>query len=466
MNSKTSLQNSSLILEKVPKEPYETDEFIRTHTCGDPPPPPPHIDLELYYKIMCDTYGKTNLITDIPRNCLKVVPWIIFSFTDPLSFWNDINFINLYINLVKNQSKILLSNVVASLWQVLLIVDQTEYSLNNSNAKLFFSIWTKSLLELLNIPDIYTLQSLKDINNRFQIFTDNGSDIGIANCIEDSINIKNISQSLTIRYIKGITSTGYFAKQVYLGYLNKITDMMQSTENFDFVNSSLIMLDNDEHLFNTNFIKPSFVINSLLYQFNSEIRSSLEVKYRNIIKKFILNHYNDPRFNKNTFTWIDVDEYLKKIFITWLLIDELEFYFDIISQSSVDQWVKRKEFWLNYIKNDYIHDIQPLFGSEARAYANQSNQKLNFSILNRASPNQSVLLIKFDDITIVEWSNNGACRIWKTNNPNAPKFHKFSYNATDDLRTDCDERITHNSKNWQSLLGNIIEKFTGISPLS
>jgi hypothetical protein len=151
-----------------------------------------------------------------------------------------------------------------------------------------------------------------------------------------------------------------------------------------------------------------------------------------------LQHYGDPRINE----WpglIGPDSYSRRercisTIKRWLSIEYLDLFIKIIEKTSVDrQFAPRKAFWLKYFEADKIGDITLVLAADADKVARKAQQQLHsaeymqWSTLHGALPNQSVLLMRMDDLIIAEWSHSGAIRFWDVDTPASPKFHMKSY---------------------------------------
>ena len=93
---------------------------------------------------------------------------------------------------------------------------------------------------------------------------------------------------------------------------------------------------------------------------------------------------------------------------------------------------------------------------ELRASGDQEVASLDCGKLTGAQNGQSVLVMRVGELTIVEWSHSGACRVWLSNDPKAPRLHQATTDRTE-LMTESLDRITHDHRgNWQQPLHTII----------
>jgi hypothetical protein len=74
--------------------------------------------------------------------------------------------------------------------------------------------------------------------------------------------------------------------------------------------------------------------------------------------------------------------------------------------------------------------------------------------------------MKIGNITVVEWSHSGACRVWKKGDSNAPNFSSRSYTGSDLRAQVLDEerdRIRHDpAGNWKASITKRINDYSGL----
>ena len=161
----------------------------------------------------------------------------------------------------------------------------------------------------------------------------------------------------------------------------------------------------------------------------------------------------------------------------WLSIEYLDLFIKIIEKTAEDrQFRPRKAFWLRYFEKGVISDLTLVLASEANTIARKmrgqmNNEFMQWGTLKRALPNQSVLLMRLDDLIIAEWSHSGAMQFWKSNNKAAPEFHLGEYFASA-LRNGSlkvkvgsefrDSIIHHENGQWMAWARNAIEYHTGV----
>ena len=143
----------------------------------------------------------------------------------------------------------------------------------------------------------------------------------------------------------------------------------------------------------------------------------------------------------------------------------MEDFFSAIDQTALRlHWDYRKPFWLAYLNGGYISDAWVVYDPRTtRIAVNKLGiQDDQFGTIRSGS--RSAILMKIKNLTILEWSNQGACRIWRAHDPDAPKLHKKTYKNTE-LMESCMRSIAHQHSrrgSWQDKIALIIQQETGI----
>ena len=81
------------------------------------------------------------------------------------------------------------------------------------------------------------------------------------------------------------------------------------------------------------------------------------------------------------------------------------------------------------------------------------------------SNDQCALLLRVGDLTILEWSHSGACRVWKHRDPKAPWLNKKYYNRTEIMQDVAKEshKIVHDANDrWVQKLHTVLRDEGGV----
>jgi len=182
---------------------------------------------------------------------------------------------------------------------------------------------------------------------------------------------------------------------------------------------------------------------------NKEIKETL--------LKFFLKYLKDPRFPDGTIRWQKVSEKARKTFMQWLSQKDIEFFFEVVEKTAKkSNWYYRRKFWESYLP--YIEETWVILGPKARQLINE--EEYNFG--NLLDENQSVFLIKMRGYIFIEWSELGACRVYKEFDFPL-KFGEKWYTASS-LRPNLYVYRQIHQGNWQKKLEDWIYFNLGIKP--
>jgi hypothetical protein len=126
-------------------------------------------------------------------------------------------------------------------------------------------------------------------------------------------------------------------------------------------------------------------------------------------------------------------------------------------------WGARRAFWLSFDEAHQIQESWVVFGRRgaavARTIAAQNDQPAlaHFGTLVRdvgGDPTQAVLIMKIGTLTVADWSHNGRCCIWRTENPAKPVLYKSEY-MKEELLQRADFETPH-YREWQHEIRNYI----------
>jgi len=185
-----------------------------------------------------------------------------------------------------------------------------------------------------------------------------------------------------------------------------------------------------------------------------------------IIKKFFLEHFGHPELDQGT--WNSVSKTARDVMIRWVVQATFEAFFRLLdSTAQDDHWRYRRAFWGEYLKRGYISRVWLVLGDAARYRARRfiSNYDRYGVFWGPGfSSDHSVLLFEIDNLIFSEWSHNGKCRVWESNDPDAPKRLCERYSREQLTQAPFDEFIHHHSESgsWQRKISETIRIYTGI----
>ncbi|WP_243439393.1 EH signature domain-containing protein [Fundidesulfovibrio soli] len=184
------------------------------------------------------------------------------------------------------------------------------------------------------------------------------------------------------------------------------------------------------------------VTNALLMPFRA---TKGDETIRNRVKTFLLNKLHDPRLDRAL--WLPVREEAKAVMHGWLTEQSLELFLGIVDRvSDMDEdarrmWQMRGKFWRAYHRKGFINEAWVVLGvngvREARRINLQADsplgQALSYAELTYSTDimNHIVLIMKIDNLVVVDWSHNGRCHIWSDRNKYAPALYRPRYSKND-----------------------------------
>lgn len=201
-------------------------------------------------------------------------------------------------------------------------------------------------------------------------------------------------------------------------------------------------------------------------------------------KEIVEANYQDPRLYEAS--WPIIPDVLggnsarEKCIDTvkqWHIFQSITLFFKLIGEVVEDgdhdhQFPQRRSFWIDYFNKGLVSEAWVILGTKGTAAANRYKkagdadfEKLSWANLTGAKNDQAVLLMKIGNITVVEWSHSGACRVWKKGDSRAPNFSRRRYDGSE-LRAEVDnhskDRIVHDSAGrWRYKITQRINDYSG-----
>jgi len=262
--------------------------------------------------------------------------------------------------------------------------------------------------------------------------------------------------------------------------------------NFNNIDNFVQFLTNGTTQINNRFGIPALY--GLLFGFaefklNKDIKDFGDTKKK--ITDILLASYQDPRINADMWPRFSVndfngDETRKKclqVIKSWLIQANIETFLKIINKTSQSeradddarQFVKRAKLWRGYLDKELILDVCVALGHSAEIEALKINDdnndiKLTFSRLKSGKSDQSVLIMRFQNCIVVEWSHDGAMVAWNYSDEEAPELHLYEYRANSlriDIKDDSKDRVrvVHQGKSWNETIAKELNKVYGVPNL-
>ncbi len=185
---------------------------------------------------------------------------------------------------------------------------------------------------------------------------------------------------------------------------------------------------------------------------------------KTVLQQFLLKHLRDPRLFPAR--WQRVRDDARQVFLRWLVSGTLEDFFSLIGKDALlKHWEYRRAFWEAYLREDCIDAAWVVLGEDAYrlARAELRNVSMNSGRLIGVEPRKSLLLMRIDSLILAEWSHEGACRVWTSDNPDCPELYGMHYERKDIIDNPPDYSQVHYGNEhytWQAELARYIRTKT------
>ena len=211
---------------------------------------------------------------------------------------------------------------------------------------------------------------------------------------------------------------------------------------------------------------------------------SPEEKFVKTVSKVFQKEFSDPRVGDRD--WPSIPDGLGgeksrkeclEIAKRWTVFESILFFFKIIEdvvdrKDAKHHFPKRKDFWLKYFRNKAVTEAWVLLGSKAlarvEALARSGDEELallEYASMRGASHDQCALLLRVGDLTILEWSHSGACRVWNHKDRRAPWLNRKTYNRSEIMRdvVKPSHKIVHDANDrWVRKLHTVLRDEGGV----
>ncbi len=194
------------------------------------------------------------------------------------------------------------------------------------------------------------------------------------------------------------------------------------------------------------------------------VKQAPPAEVRNKIGGFLLKQLHDPRSTQTG--WAGVTHASRGVMLKWLVEASLEQFFDLIGRwAHEEHWRYREAFWSAFHKKGHIDSAWVVLGVNAAAEAARRWREAPpaHGRLVGGSADHCVLMLEIGELTIAEWSHNGACRVWRSNNKHRPELGQREYSQYR-LQSNPDVWRPHSGNTnyvWQQKLADTIREQSG-----
>lgn len=142
-----------------------------------------------------------------------------------------------------------------------------------------------------------------------------------------------------------------------------------------------------------------------------------KIAARKICTEIFYRRMGDPRFGDGRFVWQKVSPKSREIFCRWLAEDDLEIFFQITRETlknnpaKLAMWDARENFWKEYLPRIGITWV--VLGNNAQQTAYRlRDMRTHGRLLGKLDQDKSGFLFQLGDYIFVEWSHDGALRVY------------------------------------------------------
>jgi len=208
------------------------------------------------------------------------------------------------------------------------------------------------------------------------------------------------------------------------------------------------------------------------------VERAMPANFADRVLGMLVKRIGDPRFKDAVWQRLlaDVDEAQRHdmiaIVMRWLIEKTVREFFTVVGVTTDDpvQWARREAFWLGYLDAQLIDAAWFALGVRAKDIIVGRGKKTRVDhgriVGDRqyADPSHSSLVLTIGNQRIAEWSHNGACRFWMTQDRQAPNPFDEQY-LGHSLRAknggEGFEYLAHQGA-WESRFAHRIYRMTGI----
>jgi hypothetical protein len=400
----------------------------------------------------------------LDRRTLRLTPWVLFFPPDEPSEWlgSDVRFTEAFLEWLDGPGR---TSAVVALVQVLLRHHPVGVST--------YPQWLEGLREVLSRSRSVRLDRWAVRQKEWRLFNEGGPADIAARYLDSNLTGAELVEDTglqeagdTGRYLEAVCGSS-------LALLGSRLDRepLEPAEVHRILSLCLV----DEYDVRTRRLADSMA-NLLLPALG---RCDPPPQTRKYVQDLLLRAIGDPRIQRGP--WNSIDPEAKKVMLRWLVSLTLEAFFRLLDQTALDRhWEQRKAFWKGYLDADVISDAWLVLGKHARELGKSRFETDLEPVEGRAGEfgqaggtwgrlgkggdnSQSVLLMRLANLTIVEWSHNGTCRIWLEGNDKAPRLYESDYRRFHLYSDSCDFSQRHYPPHrWPRNVSRWIEGQTGV----
>ncbi len=412
--------------------------------------PPPNLDFAAIRKELEDSTRSLFGFKYVSPRTLRLAPWVICYPIDKPKKWlfNNQAFANSYIKWLQAHAK---PSSIGVLFR--------SFVYNYPVKSPLFKFWREALATILAKENGTRLAKLQKYCNYTGYLEPEGSH-KFARILAQNpqADFQEDQSGLTPKL-----RTSEFIRHTLTELLAEIqAKLSQDSANSEWLLHCLELIEGEDRRLRFVELQSSYAESLLKPFINTDPSSEL----KDLIRNRLLRHFKDPRFKGNH--WPNVQDNLRRVMTRWLVEIALEDFFNLLDDTAYQfHWEYRRAFWSAYLRKGLIEDAWVVLGRSAKLQAKRyrGEQNLEYGKLIGGTASHSVLLLKIRNLIISEWSHNGACRIFLSDNSWAPKFYRDEYSTNRLINDNADGYFAHRqseSGKWQYSIASYVRDHTGI----
>ena len=298
-------------------------------------------------------------------------------------------------------------------------------NLNNDNEFKSYFIYAlkKYLKQIRRIPP-----SIEIYTSDCDILKDNFCSDLAKKCLEIKLETKeDLNKIIENRYQLILPNTDIYdelIKEIGLECFKKIKDEVY----FDILVNEILQSKLKKS-------KMDEIVSRLLLLFGKT--SELTANKQNILRKILLQskYYGDPRIYPANWEG-GIDKEARRIFISWLAKEDLEFFFNVVFYDKLDEH-GRKIFWQQYIKSRELQYSKVILSNEDASHPKireAIKDGREFATFKASMDGSSCFILVFDSATIVEFSQTGNALYIYDNKESGIRADKMKYGSVGELK--------------------------------
>jgi len=421
---------------------------------GDTTPKMPgNLDLEETWNQIKKHLAKKKPLADLPRRSLRRLPWLLFYPREQPKKWfaNDEQLLDELFKFLQKSGR---PAAIISMLHIFLLVYPSDSDT--------FDVIRKGIQKLVNSSKSSRLRLWKARCEKFSLLGSDGPARVACEFIDSGESFRKISEK-----------AGFTGELTRAGFIDRIhNDCLKLVKKR--LEKGTLSAEAIELLF--DFFSPDG--RELRFpEFSGQIADAFLLPFSagnepgpeqlELIKTFFLERYGHPEIDHGR--WNSVSQKARDTMIRWVIKATFEAFFRILDHTAHDDhWKYRRAFWGAYLQRGYISGVWLVLGSsastKARQFLNPRYDKYGHLTGTNVSSDHSVLLFEIGGLVFSEWSHNGKCRIWESDDQDAPKRLCARYSREDLVYRPLEEIVHSHSESgsWQRKIAALIHEHTNI----